>query len=140
MKERVTTATQILLTVFALGYGCWFFRDQPWTPTRVIGLVIMAPSFLLWLVARLQLGGSFAITAKAKTLVTHGLYSRIRSPIYVFGTLFAAGFLLLIDKPAWLAVLLLVVPMQIIRARKEAKVLEEKFGEAYREYRRGTWF
>jgi protein-S-isoprenylcysteine O-methyltransferase Ste14 len=39
-----------------------------------------------------------------------------------------------------LAVLLVLVPMQIIRARREAAVLEAKFGDAYREYRQRTWF
>ena len=32
--------------------------------------------------------------AKAQTLVTHGLYSRIRNPIYVFGALVIAGIFL----------------------------------------------
>ena len=35
---------------------------------------------------------------------------------------------------------LAVIPVQIFRARREARVLEEKFGEEYRVYRRGTWF
>jgi protein-S-isoprenylcysteine O-methyltransferase Ste14 len=30
--------------------------------------------------------------------------------------------------------------MQIVRARKEAAVLEAKFGEEYRIYRSHTWF
>jgi protein-S-isoprenylcysteine O-methyltransferase Ste14 len=30
--------------------------------------------------------------------------------------------------------------MQIHRSRKEAKVLEEKFGAAYLEYKQKTWF
>jgi protein-S-isoprenylcysteine O-methyltransferase Ste14 len=30
--------------------------------------------------------------------------------------------------------------MQILRARREAKVLEEKFGDEYREYKKRTWF
>jgi protein-S-isoprenylcysteine O-methyltransferase Ste14 len=33
-----------------------------------------------------------------------------------------------------------LIPMQIVRARKEARVLEEKFGEEYRAYRARTWF
>jgi protein-S-isoprenylcysteine O-methyltransferase Ste14 len=36
--------------------------------------------------------------------------------------------------------LLVVAPLQAMRARKEARVLEEKFGDAYREYRARTWF
>jgi protein-S-isoprenylcysteine O-methyltransferase Ste14 len=33
-----------------------------------------------------------------------------------------------------------VFVMQIVRARREASVLETAFGDAYREYRRKTWF
>jgi protein-S-isoprenylcysteine O-methyltransferase Ste14 len=33
----------------------------------------------------------------------------------------------------------LVVIAQTIRARREACVLEDKFGDAYREYRKRTW-
>jgi len=32
------------------------------------------------------------------------------------------------------------VPLQVWRARNEARVLETKFGDAYRDYRRNTWF
>jgi protein-S-isoprenylcysteine O-methyltransferase Ste14 len=35
--------------------------------------------------------------------------------------------------------LLIVIPIQIIRARREARILEAAFGDAYREYRRHTW-
>jgi protein-S-isoprenylcysteine O-methyltransferase Ste14 len=44
--------------------------------------------------------------------------------------------------PFWplLLLLILVIPMQIARARREAAVLEATFGEKYRRYRRQTWF
>jgi protein-S-isoprenylcysteine O-methyltransferase Ste14 len=32
------------------------------------------------------------------------------------------------------------IPMQIVRARREAQVLDAKFGEAYRRYRERKWF
>jgi protein-S-isoprenylcysteine O-methyltransferase Ste14 len=35
--------------------------------------------------------------------------------------------------------LLLVIPMQFVRARAEEKVLTETFGDAYLEYKRKTW-
>ena len=133
-----------ILTALFILTGAWLryrtFQDQPWTLIRVLGLVLAVPAFVLWVTARIQLGSSFAVRAQAKELVTHGLYSKIRNPVYVFGTLFIAGFLPLIDKPIWLLVLAVVVPLQIFRARKEAKVLEDKFGDAYRDYRRKTWF
>ena len=44
------------------------------------------------------------------------------------------------DSPIlWLLVLAIAI-MQALRAGAEAKVLEAAFGDAYREYRRKTWF
>jgi protein-S-isoprenylcysteine O-methyltransferase Ste14 len=33
-----------------------------------------------------------------------------------------------------------LVAIQVVRARQEAKVLEARFGDEYREYREKTWF
>lgn len=140
MKERMKAIIHAMLILASASYACWYFRDLPWTSTRVVGLALVIPAFLLWSVARTQLGRAFAVRAKAKELVTHGLYSKIRNPIYFFGSIFITGFFLLIGKPIWLLILVVLVPMQVMRARKEAKVLEEKFGDLYRDYRSKTWF
>lgn len=130
----------VVLLGGALTWVTWKFGAQPWTPGRLAWLLLCVPAFALWATARIQLGSSFAMKAKAQELVTHGLYSKIRNPIYVFGFLFIAGYVLLVGKPIWLLAGVVVVPVQIVRSQKEAKVLEEKFGDAYREYRRKTWF
>jgi protein-S-isoprenylcysteine O-methyltransferase Ste14 len=54
--------------------------------------------------------------------------------------IFVVGLVLIVGRPELLAILLVLIPMQIIRARREAAVLEAKFGDAYREYRKQTWF
>jgi protein-S-isoprenylcysteine O-methyltransferase Ste14 len=33
-----------------------------------------------------------------------------------------------------------LIPLQVFRVRKEEQVLEAKFGDAYRHYKRRTWF
>ena len=33
-----------------------------------------------------------------------------------------------------------MIPIQVLRARKEEKVLGEAFGEEYARYKAGTWF
>jgi len=78
--------------------------------------------------------------AQARQLVTRGLDSRIRNPIYVFGSCIIAGVFLLLGHPAWLLIFAFVIPLQIWRARKEAAVLQAEFGEQYRVYRSSTWF
>ena len=50
------------------------------------------------------------------------------------------GLILLLEKPVLWFGLAAVVGIQTIRARREARVLEEAFGDSYREYRRKTWF
>ena len=92
------------------------------------------------ILGRHTLGRSFSIAPKATALVTSGIYSRIRNPIYVSGTILLLGIVLILRRPALLTLLLVLIPTQIIRARREAAVLEAKFGDAYREYRKRTWF
>lgn len=107
---------------------------------HIAGAALMLGGYLGWLSARLQLGSSFAIQPRAKELVTRGIYSKIRNPIYVFGSLFIGGLILFVSKPAWLLVFLVLIPLQVWRAHKEGQVLEEKFGDTYREYRGKSWF
>ena len=107
---------------------------------RWIGLALGVIGFGGVMLARYTLGRSFSVRAKATALVTTGIYSRIRNPIYVFGEIFLLGMVIILEKLWLLAVLLLIIPVQVWRARREARVLEEKFGEEYREYRKRTWF
>jgi protein-S-isoprenylcysteine O-methyltransferase Ste14 len=118
----------------------WQHPPAVWTALPVAGLCLIIVGFILWTVARFQLGASFAVKAEASQLVTHGLYSKIRNPIYGFGSCVMAGGILVFGKPVWLLIFLLVIPLQIWRAGKESAVLESAFGEEYRKYRARTWF
>ena len=115
------------------------FAKPPWTPLRVAGLVLLVASFALLTWARAILGNSFSITPQAKALVTRGVYSKVRHPVYVFGALLITGIALYIPLHWLLLSLLVIVPMQIARARAEEKVLIEKFGEEYLSYKSKTW-
>jgi len=140
MSYKRIAVLQGVAILTAIVYAGFRLRGQEWTWMSTLGLALLVPAFAVWITARVQLGSSFSVAAKAKKLVTHGIYSKIRNPIYVFGTIFILGFILLVHKPIWLLLLPVIVPMQIIRARKEARVLEDKFGDEYREYRGKTWF
>ena len=132
----IQIVTAGLGTVYLAGY----ILQQPPTAARTAGLLLAAVSFALWMTARIQLGKSFSIAPKATALVTRGIYSKIRNPIYVFSTTWIAGLALALGTPAALVLLVPLSALQVSRARKEARVLEEHFGEAYREYRLKTWF
>ena len=111
-----------------------------WTPVRVAGAVLTVAGLSLLTLARWQLGDAFSIEPRATMLVTRGLYARIRNPVYVFGLVLFVGILLYLDQPRFFPVLVPLVILQVIRAKREAKVLEERFGSEYRAYRARTWF
>jgi protein-S-isoprenylcysteine O-methyltransferase Ste14 len=138
MKRSALMVTVVPLV--AIAYFVYLFAHPPWTPLRIAGLFILIPALLLLTVARIQLGNSFSLAPRATQLVTRGIYSRIRNPIYVFGAFVMVGLFLFLERPL---LLLLLVPMVIIqtkRARAEARVLEAHFGEEYRRYKAATWF
>ena len=120
----------------------WIFQFGPGPHglARSIGLLLGLIGLGGVILARYTLGRSFSVTAKATALVTRGIYSRIRNPIYISGEIFLAGLVLILWRLDLLIILLVIAPVQIIRARREAAVLEAKFGDAYREYRKRTWF
>ena len=136
---KLNIATLAIILVFAVLF-ILHASGMPWTTARIIGVSIAAPAFLLLIVARLQLGSAFSVQAKASALVTTGLYARIRNPIYVFSALFIAGLIIWTGKPWLLLIFVVLIPLQVLRSRKEAKVLEQKFGPAYVAYKQKTWF
>ena len=104
------------------------------------GAVLVLVGLPLLLLSRLQLGNAFAVTPQAKALVTRGLYAKIPHPMYVFLDLALLGAVVM-SRRAWILVILAaLVAAQVWQARREARVLEEAFGEAYRTYRKGTWW
>jgi protein-S-isoprenylcysteine O-methyltransferase Ste14 len=105
-----------------------------------IGAAISVPAFFLWMLARYQIGASFAVRAQAKKLVTHGLYSKIRHPIYVFGGLAFTGEFVAMGWYVWTVVFVIMNLGQYLRVRREEQVLTEAFGDEYRAYKTSTWF
>ncbi len=137
MKLNYGTLILIALSMPVLAV---YLLPLAWTVSRIAGLIIAVPAFILFIVARIQLGKAFSLQAKASILVTTGIYSRIRNPIYIFGGLVMAGIILCVNLPWLLLVFAVLIPMQIYRSRNEERVLTEKFGAAYLDYKRQTWF
>jgi protein-S-isoprenylcysteine O-methyltransferase Ste14 len=112
----------------------------PYDQARWLGLALSLIGLAGVITARYTLGRSFSIKPKATAIVTTGIYSCIRNPIYVSGIVLFFGLALMLWKIIMVAIAVLAIPVQIVRAGREAKVLEEKFGDEYREYRNRTWF
>lgn len=137
MKANIVTLAVI---VVALGFFAVHASHLPWDAARIAGVAIGLPALCFFVLARVQLGSAFSVEARASTLVTNGLYSRIRNPIYLFGALLILGAIIWMERPWLLLIFAVLIPMQVWRARKEEAVLTEKFGAAYLEYKQKTWF
>jgi protein-S-isoprenylcysteine O-methyltransferase Ste14 len=138
MKPSAAIVT--FLPVILLGLLLWKFAAEPWPPLKIAGFVVMLLSGTLLTIARLQLGNSFSVTPQATALVTHGLYAKIRNPVYVFSAILLVGLALFLNRSKFLGLLVVLIPMQILRARRESEVLEAHFGDSYRQYKSTTWF
>ena len=125
----------LLLYLFVPG-----LKERPWTALRVAGAILAVVGYVLFVTARLQLGKSFSVTPQAKELVTLGLYSRIRNPIYIGVDVMWLGLIVAL-RLYWLFVPFLgLLALHAFRGRREAKVLQDRFGQAYLDYRKQTWF
>ena len=135
-RGAAVLAVAVLVALGALALVRLGTRPQ----TLLAGGLLVALGVPLLAVARWQLGGSFAVAPQAKGLVTRGLYARIPHPMYVFLDVVLLG-VIVMARVAWPLVLLGgIVCAQAWQARREARVLERAFGDAYREYRRRTWW
>lgn len=102
------------------------------------GTVVFAGAiFMLWR-SHADLARNWSATLRIMeqhSLVTSGVYRRIRHPMYTAHLLWAiAQGLLLANWIAGLAFLVLSVPLYLVRIPKEERMMLEHFGEQYRSY------
>ena len=141
-KFLIVKSSGIDLAVFVI-YFAFFGLGIAAAQRGVLSYVALSLSVVcavFWFVARWQLGSAFSVAPEARKLVTRGLYSRIRHPIYVFGTLAFLFVVLALQGWSALIIWVVVILIQIYRARREERVLEERFGTEYTTYRNMTWF
>jgi protein-S-isoprenylcysteine O-methyltransferase Ste14 len=111
-------------------------REQAW----IVGGLLLAVGLPFLALARRQLGRAFAFNPVARGLVTQGLYSRIPHPMYVFLDTTLLGVIVLLRQAWALAILAGLALLQAWQAGREARVLEQRFGNEYRAYRARTWW
>lgn len=129
-----TVVPAVILTA-----GLVAMRPMQWDVVRIAGLALALLGFIALTIARAQLGRAFSVAPHARALVTTGLYSKISHPVYVFGTICIAGLLMYVGRPALMWIFLLLVPLQVIRMRAEGRILEDTFGQEYRDWKKQTW-
>jgi protein-S-isoprenylcysteine O-methyltransferase Ste14 len=105
----------------------------------VIGALLIGAGLALIISANLEFrsAGTHAEPWKLSVaLVTDGIFGWLRNPMYVGGTLFLAGLAFQLASD-WMLVMIVVfvVVLHFGVVKREERYLEQKFGDAYRQYR-----
>lgn len=123
-----------LLLLYAL---LLFPRAAPDTAFDAASLALLVAGHFLCAVTLAQLGRSFSVMPEARKLVTAGLYSRIRHPLYMAEAVAALGVFLQYRSLGAALLVAAQFAVQLWRMREEEKVLEAQFPD-YAGYRART--
>lgn len=131
---------KIIFAIVLAVIAYFIMKSVDSTARIIIGIIIAVPSLVLLLISRRNLGKSFAILPKAKSLVSTGVYSKLRHPMYYFLDMSFLGIFIMIGEPLLLILWVLFIAFQSTRAKMEEDVLANAFGEEYKSYKAQTWF
>ncbi len=136
---RVSVSAKLITALPVVMVAAWMAtqREGPWTFARLLGLVLILVGLGVLTLARIQFERELS---KHDGLVTHGVYRRLRHPIYIFSTVTFAGLLLYLGEPLGLLGLLPFQVVLFLLARREERILEAHYGQQYRSYKQKTWF
>lgn len=146
--RELSTTTMFTLVLLAT-YVSWLasntlqFADIP-TPTAIqyCGSVIAASGLLLLQSVHAHLGKNFSPhleISEEQTLIQSGPYKFIRHPMYTSGFLYLSGAGTIASN--WVVLVLPVIAFSVLvllRVGDEEKMLAQKFGSNWEEYRRKT--
>lgn len=150
MRERHVTRQEITL-LFLLWGGMFIlpiiyaatnwldfanYRLPVWASW--LGVLIIAGAVFIFWRAHLDLGLNWSPTLEIREkheLITRGIYSLIRHPMYASQFLWSIAQALLLQN--WIAgfsSLLVLIPFYLLRVNAEEKLMLEQFGDQYRSY------
>jgi protein-S-isoprenylcysteine O-methyltransferase Ste14 len=108
-----------------------------------LGLAMACAGIAVAIWARYHIGAYWSgrVTLKQDhKLIQSGPYARVRHPIYSGLLLAWAGTVLAIGRWSALVALVAVITVVVTKAMREQRVLEQEFGEQYRDYKRRAGF
>lgn len=151
--SRVDTAEKLLMGIVFFGnllipvlylftpfFGFADYR-MPVAAQICGGLIIVAALWLFWR-SHADLGLNWSMTLQVRKehqIITHGVYRRIRHPMYASIWLFGIAQALLL--PNWFAgfsALVTFAPLYFIRTPREERMMKEFLGIEYRDYMKDT--
>jgi protein-S-isoprenylcysteine O-methyltransferase Ste14/rhodanese-related sulfurtransferase len=137
---RAYVALLLLTLIGAPVESLFLHREVPlfqWITGAVLGAVGLG----LGILSFRALGRNFRVYAaprRSGTLITNGVYSRVRHPMYTGVIIGLLGYVLVFGSTFFLPVWLAVVLLYVIKAVKEERILADKYPD-YEQYRMRTW-
>jgi protein-S-isoprenylcysteine O-methyltransferase Ste14 len=109
---------------------------------RYVGLLLFIVGATVRGVAVFTLGYRFSglvAIQEGHTLVTHGIFRRLRHPSYLGGMMAMMGWMLVFRSLIVLLFIPSMLALLIWRMNAEERLLTSEFGEEYEVYKRRTW-
>ena len=108
---------------------------------KILGSVLFISGAIFSMNGRINLGRAYHFMPRAKKLVITGLYRWFKNPIYIGNQISLLGLAVVLGSiPGLIATIIILVPVHIIRAKFEERVLVTTFGREYIEYKKRTLF
>lgn len=110
-------------------------------PVRLLGLAALCLGTSVVGISFQEMGSAWRIgidDAQRTQMVSRGIYSRVRHPIYSGVMAICGGLFLVTASPGFLLAFCISVAAAILQSRAEERYLTETFGDAYKEYMAST--
>ncbi|EFL88806.1 protein-S-isoprenylcysteine O-methyltransferase [Ahrensia sp. R2A130] len=137
------TVGLVVIPAFHLATGLLSFADYPFFMIQgILGSTAMIGFLVLFHLSHRDLARNWSVTLEIREdhkLVDHGVYARVRHPMYTSFWLWGLGQALLI--PNWIAGLTglaAVAWLYFSRVNKEEAMMQAQFGPEYDAYRKRT--
>jgi protein-S-isoprenylcysteine O-methyltransferase Ste14 len=142
IAETLFVALRIDIRIFARNSHVPMF-DILWL--KIAGLALCITGVVIFIMAMTAFGTGFRVGLAAKDrggLVTTGVFSVTRNPIYLFSVLLIAGIFLIYGSMFMFSSLLICMLGVHLRILQEEKFLLSHYGEEYKDYmsRTGRYF
>lgn len=120
-----------ILDSFVLKYSTFLAGSVPGYIGWTAGIILFILGFLL---ARSGLKSVFGTVQESPHVISSGVFSIVRHPIYLGAILFYTGMVCLTLSLASAVLLLVIIAFYRFISRYEEKLLTQRFGDEYREY------
>jgi protein-S-isoprenylcysteine O-methyltransferase Ste14 len=104
-------------------------------------VVAAIAAYVLTVPCWLALGSNWSLAVvpeKKSSLITKGLYARVRHPIYALGLLLLASTVVVAPSPAMLLIAASHFALVLLKASTEEQFLKQTHGQSYVDYCRST--